>query len=71
MQQADRINIQLQRRGGKKQLLYSDNGRGFDPDTVVRKGLGLKNLESRAKMINAELQIRTSPGNGFQASVAF
>lgn len=69
--QADRIIIQLQRRAGKKQLLYSDNGRGFDPDTVVRKGLGLKNLESRAKMIGAELNIQTAPGKGFHASVTF
>lgn len=69
--QASRINIRLQQAAGKKQLFYSDNGRGFDPGSVAGKGLGLKNLESRAKMIHAELQIRTSPGNGFQASVTF
>lgn len=68
---ASRINIRLQQSNDKKQLLYSDNGSGFDPRGVARKGLGLKNLESRAKMISAELQIQTAPGKGFQATVTF
>lgn len=69
--QASQIKIALRRADEKKQLLYTDNGRGFDPAATGRKGLGLKNLESRAKMIGAELNIQTAPGKGFQASVIF
>ncbi|MCR9130692.1 MAG: hypothetical protein NXI12_14350 [Alphaproteobacteria bacterium] len=35
-------------------IILSDNGRGL-PDAAIRKGLGLQNMESRARRIGAEI----------------
>ncbi|MCF6295504.1 MAG: histidine kinase [Flavobacteriaceae bacterium] len=44
-------------------ITASDDGKGFDLDKVV-KGSGLINMKSRAKLINAKLQIDTKPNKG-------
>lgn len=43
-----------------------DNGIGFDPVAVQKtgNGLGMTSLAKRAEMINGELSIQTSPGEG-------
>jgi signal transduction histidine kinase len=42
---------------------FKDNGRGFNIDEV-KHGFGLKNLESRVKLINGEIKIYTKPQSG-------
>lgn len=69
--QATRISIELQKTMQGNRLIYHDNGQGFDPSALQRKGLGLKNLESRTHMIGASLSLETSPGQGFTAAVSF
>ncbi|HSZ52605.1 MAG TPA: GAF domain-containing protein [Caulobacteraceae bacterium] len=44
-------------------LAVSDDGKGFDPDTV-KKGFGLASLRDRASAIDAELTIVSEPGGG-------
>ncbi|MBL7804889.1 MAG: sensor histidine kinase [Saprospiraceae bacterium] len=68
---ATRINILLLKTPTGRQLYYSDDGQGFDPDTSAGKGLGMKNLESRAKLINGNLTIQTAPGQGFEAKIDY
>jgi two-component system, NarL family, sensor kinase len=48
-------------------LKIADNGIGFDPVPVQAgsgKGAGLKNMSSRAALINARLLINSGPGQG-------
>lgn len=68
---ASHIRIEMGTEGSKKYLLYSDNGRGFDQDAVQRRGLGLKNLESRARIIGAQTTFHSKPGAGFEARFVF
>jgi len=68
---AKQITIELLQETGKKHLRYRDNGRGFDLAAQQHKGLGLKNLESRAEMINANIQLNSAPGQGFEANLFF
>lgn len=46
-------------------ITITDNGKGFD---ITQKGkkrqAGLKNMESRARIVNGELTISSSPGKG-------
>jgi len=42
-------------------VIYHDNGIGIMPGAMSKKGMGLHNIESRLKMINAQLAI-TAPG---------
>ncbi len=45
----------------------SDNGIGFEPEKMVKTGLGLKNLESRTQLLNARMKINSAPGKGTTA----
>lgn len=52
---------------GDEELLMdiTDNGVGFDPAAVIRnESLGMRNIRNRAKLLGAELEITSSPGNG-------
>lgn len=47
-----------------------DDGIGFDPSTVQGKaGLGLQNLAIRARMVGADIQTRSWPGEGTRYSI--
>lgn len=50
---------------------YSDNGCGFDIAKVeLKKGLGMKNIESRLQMIDAEFSYKTEVGAGLKLTVS-
>jgi len=51
-------------------FFYQDNGAGFDLQQVkLAKGLGMKNVESRLRIIDAEMQLNSSPGQGMEAKI--
>jgi signal transduction histidine kinase len=68
---ARHIAIHLERMGTQRRLRYRDDGQGFDTTLSTRKGLGLKNLQSRAQIIGASCHIQTAPGQGFEAQIVF
>ena len=68
---ASEILVEMGEEMGNKYLLYRDNGRGFDMKAVQRRGLGLKNLESRARIIGARTSFQSEPGKGFEARFVF
>jgi len=46
-------------------LEVMDNGKGFDPATIVQSGgLGLINMDERARQIGGSLEVRSIPGDG-------
>ena len=63
---ATRLRIRLARDGQQHVLFLEDNGRGFRPEEVRKKskGLGLLSIESRAQILNAQMLLETSVGNG-------
>jgi signal transduction histidine kinase len=69
--QATQIQIRLWKQSDSKRLSYRDNGRGFDLEAIKGKGLGMKNLENRAKIIGGHWELSTAPGQGFEALVDF
>jgi signal transduction histidine kinase len=60
---ADTIVLQAQKQDGKLVIIIRDNGKGFNSLTIS-DGAGLRNLENRSKMINADLDISSEPGKG-------
>jgi len=44
-------------------LIIRDNGKGFDVQTV-KNGNGLRNMQNRAKKMDAKYELHTAPGNG-------
>jgi len=67
---AEKILINLSCKNDTLDLLYDDDGKGFDynKDSVRKsKGMGLKNLLSRLDSIHAYYEIESEPGKGFHA----
>jgi two-component system NarL family sensor kinase len=48
-------------------IVIEDNGKGFDVREHQSKGLGLFNMENRARIIQAALNIESEPGQGTRA----
>jgi len=68
--EASHIRIRLFVSPEKVELSYQDDGKGFDmEDMENKKGLGMKNIDSRLQMIEGKHDIQTSLGKGFQINM--
>jgi two-component system sensor histidine kinase UhpB len=47
-----------------------DDGQGFDV-TLRRKGIGFKNIQSRAELLNGKMEVISKPGKGCLLVVNF
>jgi signal transduction histidine kinase/streptogramin lyase len=65
LKHADAKNISLQTglRDDKIVLIIEDDGKGFDVN-LHKDGYGLKNLETRTKLLNGKMIIESIPGKG-------
>ena len=64
---SDAKNVVVQISNNNKQLYITveDDGKGFDmAGTKKRDGIGLKNIETRIRLLKGYLDYKTSPGNG-------
>jgi two-component system NarL family sensor kinase len=61
---AARVDVMLQRSGGRLRLVVADDGRGFDPEAVDGSGLGLTSMRERASLIGGDLHIESVPNTG-------
>jgi signal transduction histidine kinase len=67
---AKQIALLLKASGNLFTLAFSDDGVGFDIDEKKNSGgAGLQNLQNRAKLINAQLNIHSTPGNGTSVTI--
>ncbi|MEY3921251.1 MAG: hypothetical protein RL634_1012, partial [Bacteroidota bacterium] len=67
--EANRIDLDLIYKDNHLLMKITDNGKGFDVEAAknkkeIRRMAGLKNFETRAKLINAELSIISFPTKG-------
>lgn len=60
------INIRLAKDQQGISLYFRDNGTGFDMNTVQKNGLGLRNLDSRMKILGAQYSLESAPGQGVE-----
>ena len=61
---ATEVNIDFITENQLLTIIYQDNGQGFDPDKLSKKGLGLKNIESRVSMIRGKLEYKNDLEKG-------
>ncbi|WP_375584552.1 sensor histidine kinase [Cyclobacterium xiamenense] len=62
------ISIHLVEEGGIPTLLIRDDGVGFDTHSES-SGLGIKNLKSRIKAINGQVDVVSGPNKGTQIKI--
>jgi len=58
------IKIIVTSKNDKFQIHYSDNGPGFDPEKLQKSGMGLMNINERAKLIGGRATVNSTPGSG-------
>jgi len=62
---ARQLGVSLAASNGHIELTVTDDGRGFDLESVRRSGgLGLVSIEERAHLVDGDVQILTAPGKG-------
>ena len=67
---AKQITILLKASVNLFTLAFSDDGIGFNIDEKMNSGgAGLLNLQNRARLINAQLTMQSTPGNGTSVTV--
>jgi two-component system CheB/CheR fusion protein len=65
---ATEILLQLKERRGKIVVTISDNGAGFPKSIPLRKGMGLRIMQSRAGMVGGTLVLDNNPSGGARVS---
>jgi len=68
---ADHIQIKLSRENNLLNLIYIDDGKGFDPDELnyESSGMGLYNILSRIRSLNGSHSIQSSAESGGMMAV--
>jgi PAS domain S-box-containing protein len=67
--QANRVEVALSRTAAGLELAVCDDGTGFNPEAVVRGGLGLITMEERVRMLQGTMQILTQEQHGTELRV--
>lgn len=66
---ATAIKVKLKKARVNIRLEISDNGNGFDTKNSNQFGLGIKNMQTRAKQIGADLKVASNSENGTRITV--
>jgi PAS domain S-box-containing protein len=66
--QAKSAHITLERDLREVRLFMEDGGQGFNPNEL-HKGMGLKNMTERARILGGRLKLDSSPGKGVRVEI--
>ncbi|MBI5604216.1 MAG: PAS domain-containing protein [Deltaproteobacteria bacterium] len=66
---ADRVQLDLRKNNRSIELIIRDNGKGFDPESLLsmestKKGMGLSSMKERAELSGGSLAIDSQTGKG-------
>lgn len=68
--EADRVHITMDVQGEDSVLVIRDDGKGFDPDGIRKKGrFGLAGMRERAAAVGARLAVVSLPGEGTEVKL--
>ena len=67
--QAKNLTITLNYNVNNLETIITDNGIGFNVNTISLKGIGLTNIQNRCKVINAVLTIDSIIGSGTEIKI--
>jgi len=68
---ASKVDINLFHRSGELELIYTDNGIGFNVEEIetTSSGMGLSNIRSRIRSLNGSIDIFSQPEEGFNLKI--
>ena len=68
--EAEECEISINLENDKLRFAYTDNGIGFNNDDIKnKKGIGLKNIESRVAILNGKLSTKSALNKGIKVSI--
>lgn len=68
--EAKNIELKINMDGGRLEIEYSDDGRGFDvAKEMESESIGLKSIQSRVNFLNGTLGLESRPGEGTRYSI--
>lgn len=62
--QASRASVLVQQRDDQIIAIIEDDGRGFSPEKVSHRRLGLAGMQERAELLGGQLTVESAPGQG-------
>ena len=65
------VSLSFQKTAGEMIISYYDNGQGFDPGLIEKKGMGLMNIFERARLLNGSAKVTSAPGDGTAWEIKF
>jgi signal transduction histidine kinase len=65
------VSISFHKTANDITINYFDNGQGFDPALIEKKGMGLMNIYERAKLLNGSAKVTSAPGDGTSWEIKF
>lgn len=68
--QAKNVNIELNQFEDEINLIYEDDGIGFDMNSIKSDGIGLQNMNNRISSINGHIEFDSKPGVGTTAIIS-
>jgi signal transduction histidine kinase len=68
---ATRVSIHLHQVNNDIEMVYRDNGVGFDVEQTAQGGNGLDNMRTRAEAMGGSLQVVAAPGKGVLLRLLF
>jgi len=69
---AKNIFLDITTRPDQISLRYRDDGKGFvfHSNSAAGNGMGMRNIESRLTIVQAQWQLKTAPGEGFNINIS-
>ena len=68
---ASQVKVAIYNRGGRVNLIVSDNGRGFtQADRLKPRSFGLRGIQERVAHFGGDVQINSAPGQGATIAVS-
>ncbi|MDY0780942.1 sensor histidine kinase [Tenacibaculum sp. IB213877] len=61
---ASNLNVTLKFKKDNLEIIAQDDGIGFEMNKVVRNGIGIQNIKTRAELIKAEVNFESKPQQG-------
>jgi two-component system NarL family sensor kinase len=65
------VSLSFHKTGNEIIICYYDNGQGFDPSLIEKKGMGLMNIYERTKLLNGSAKVTSAPGDGTSWEIKF
>lgn len=69
--QADKLNIEVFFSDIELKIIAKENGIGFDVENLHNSGIGILNIQKRAKLIDAEIVLKSKINEGSELSIIY